>query len=171
VPAEVTFDFDALRRISMQACEQVVRSTLVAYITEVKRLMREHKTGRVYIRAGGRVHRASAPGEAPAVDFKNLIQAIGIEMQETPTGWIGIAGVQESAGLSPSGQSPLDYALMLEFGTSKMAPRPVWRVAIPAAIFFAENRLKESAIKVNVSGEFQDAEGAVESVVEILGFA
>lgn len=43
--------------------------------------MREPKSGRTYIRPGGRVHRASAPGEFPAVDTGNLFKSLKIRFE------------------------------------------------------------------------------------------
>lgn len=68
------------------------------------------KSGRVYKR--GKVwHRASAPGQAPASDTGALIASI---MHE------------KDAPLTASVGSRLAYAVYLEFGTVKMAPRPLW---------------------------------------------
>lgn len=65
-------------------------------------------TGRVY-RIGNIMHRSSAPGEAPAVDTGTLINSIGVKM---PNELLAVvyAGVE--------------YALHLELGTVRIAPRP-----------------------------------------------
>lgn len=83
--------------------------------TYVKTSMAEGgKSGELYSR-GGRSHRASAPGEAPAVDYGNLYNSIQIE-EVTP----------ERAIVSASAE----YAEHLEFGTSRMAARPFMRPAV-----------------------------------------
>jgi len=83
--------------------------------TYVKTSMAEGgKSGQLYSR-GGKSHRASAPGEAPAVDYSNLYNSIQIE-EVTP----------EQAIVSASAE----YAEHLEFGTSRMAARPYLRPAV-----------------------------------------
>lgn len=66
------------------------------------------KTGRLYKR-GKKMHQASAAGEAPAVDEGLL--ANSIEARRT-----GALSAEVSVGA--------EYAAALEFGTSKMEPRP-----------------------------------------------
>ncbi len=72
------------------------------------------KSGRTY---GKRGHRASAPGEPPANDTGTLVRGISVQVG--------------SDDLSYDVNSLADYAGFLEFGTSKMAPRPYLQ---PAAI-------------------------------------
>lgn len=75
-------------------------------------------TGRTY-RTGyktepHRTHQASAPGDAPAVNTGRLRQSI-TAVQIKPLHWrVG---------------TNVDYALFLEFGTRRMAPRPFLRPA------------------------------------------
>lgn len=64
------------------------------------------------------MHRASAPGEAPATDTGNLANKIAYK-QTGPT----------SAEIT-SGDVP--YALYLELGTTKIKPRPAWTPAVEA---------------------------------------
>lgn len=62
---------------------------------------------------GARFYTASAPGEAPAVRFGDLRKTIRYKMiLDRP----GVIAAQVG--------SPLEYAIHLEFGTRKMAPRP-----------------------------------------------
>jgi len=72
------------------------------------------KTGRIYER-GGKVHQASAPGEAPATDTGFLVNSIGSRSA-------GHHVAEVFAGAS--------YAIELELGTSRMEPRPFM---LPAA--------------------------------------
>lgn len=71
--------------------------------------MAEPKTGRMYGK-----HRASAPGESPAVDSSNLIGSIAQVFPSTLEALIG---------------TPVVYAGYLERGTDgRMAARPLWEV-------------------------------------------
>jgi HK97 gp10 family phage protein len=71
--------------------------------------------GRSSITVGYKIHRASAPGEAPAVDTANLRNSI-----ETDKIKEGLHAVSTNA----------EYAAGLEFGTPKMAARPFFRPAL-----------------------------------------
>ena len=82
--------------------------------TAVEGIINPPKTGRWYRSRGrkGAMHRASAPGQYPAADTGRLHQSITATVADTPGG----VAVQVSANV--------EYATYLEFGTSKMAPRP-----------------------------------------------
>lgn len=71
--------------------------------------------GRASITVGFKIHRASAPGEAPAVDTSNLHNHIDTEKVKD-----GLHVVYTN----------VEYAAGLEFGTPKMAARPFFRPAI-----------------------------------------
>lgn len=59
---------------------------------------------------------ASAPGQPPAVDTDRLRASLDMVMMPgEPRALIG---------------TPVDYAPFLEFGTSRMKPRPLWRTVI-----------------------------------------
>ena len=75
--------------------------------------------GRVYRRRGIE-HQASAPGQAPASDTGALIQSGQAFYPSDPDPMI----VRGIANWSAA------YALMLEVGTEKMAPRPFGRPAL-----------------------------------------
>ena len=62
-----------------------------------------------------KLHRASAPGEAPATDTGNLVRNIGISYDI----------VKEEATIA----SRAEYSAALEFGTSRILPRPFMRPA------------------------------------------
>lgn len=68
------------------------------------------KTGHVYHR-GDKIHIASAPGEAPAVDSSNYINSIEVLISEN--------SLEAKIG------TPVQYAAWLEDGTDRMAARPV----------------------------------------------
>jgi HK97 gp10 family phage protein len=83
---------------------------------EVLRLIQQTpKTGRLYQRRGV-THQASAPGEAPASDTGNLVRNITVEV--------------DPSIMSATVVSNDAYAELLEFGTTKMAPRPYMRAAL-----------------------------------------
>lgn len=96
------------------AVSRVVRKTAFDLEAEVKNEMRGPKSGRLY-RRGSRTHQASAPGQAPAVDFGQLINSIQVEHVSDTTSKVGTS---------------IEYAMPLEFGSRRVAARPVWRPAI-----------------------------------------
>lgn len=91
-----------------------IRSIAFGVEAEMKILMTGSKSGIVYMR-GGRSHQASAPGEPPAVDTGFLINSIQTDVKSDAEATITIAA---------------EYAEALEFGTSKIEPRPFVRPAI-----------------------------------------
>jgi len=121
----------ALRReivLRVRACTQVVR-------TETLRVLSGPRHGRHYYLVttpgatakrgrsrkrpvtgmgsrGGKLHIASAPGEAPATMYARLRQSVKTRVEsdsESATGYVG---------------SDLDKAVPLQFGTRRMRPRP-----------------------------------------------
>lgn len=111
----------SLRALGQDITEQVelaVEATALEALTTVRKAIQgPPKTGREYPRGknGNIIHRASAPGEAPATDTGALAAFTYITKVDPFTMAIG---------------SGLAYAFYLEFGTRKMAKRPSW---IPAA--------------------------------------
>ena len=80
----------------------------------IKRMLNHGaRSGRVYARGKKGHHQASAPGEPPKTDFGRLVGTVASEVSE------GGHAVRIMAGTK--------YAAMLEFGTSKMRPRPYFR--------------------------------------------
>lgn len=83
---------------------------------EILSLVRDTpKTGRFYPFRGG-VHQASAPGEP----FANMTGNALLQTRIT----------EEDEGLTAVVTGHADYASILEMGSSKMAPRPVFRPAL-----------------------------------------
>lgn len=111
----------SLRALGQDIAEQVelaVEATAIEALTTVRKAIQgPPKTGREYPRGknGNIIHRASAPGQAPATDTGALASFTYITKVDPFTMAIG---------------SGLDYAFYLEFGTRKMAKRPAW---VPAA--------------------------------------
>lgn len=87
------------------------------------------KTGRTYLRGKNRdiSHRASAPGQYPATDTGYLASHIF---------------AQPGSGYADVGTSAR-YGAFLEFGTSRMAPRPYIEPSLEKARPDAERALRE----------------------------
>jgi len=111
----------AIRQFGQDVQDQVtaaIEATALETITTVRKAIQgPPKTGREYRRGkkGKIVHRASAPGEAPATDTGALVSSTYFTKVDPFTAAIG---------------SRLAYAFHLEFGTRRMAKRPSW---VPAA--------------------------------------
>lgn len=119
----VQFDFDrkvldSISRLGKNSRNAFAKALLQgAYLIEgeIKQSMaRGTKSGRVYPRnqqkaKKKRIHRASAPGESPAVDHGRLISSLRVEE---------VTDIRMKIG------SKLIYAAYLEEGTDKMQPRP-----------------------------------------------
>ena len=86
----------------------VVRKTVQVIRAEVVESMQGPKSGREYARSG-KFHQASAPGQAPAIDYGVLVNSIKTEMVSDVTGIVF---------------TNVEYALPLEFGSARMAARP-----------------------------------------------
>lgn len=93
---------------------RIVRKATLDVEADIKNEMRGPKSGRLY-RRGSRTHQASAPGQAPAVDLGQLINSIQVENVTDLTSTIGTS---------------VEYAMPLEFGSRRVAARPVWRPVI-----------------------------------------
>lgn len=93
--------------------QAAINKAAVRIEARIKTMMQDQKSGRTYPR-GSRMHTASAPGEAPAIDYGALINSIQLSFGD----------------MQAAVYSNMEYAPHLEFGTTKMAPRPAW---IPAA--------------------------------------
>ena len=138
---------DLLRNVRL-AQYTAIRLLALRYANEVKRLMKDSpRSGRVYI-IDGRRHRASAPGEPPAIRTKTLYRAIAFVMTEDPTGWRADVGVKVAS--PPPGETtpPHRYAFFLEFGTSRMAPRPAWRPALQNVRGLFRDILSQSGVRL-----------------------
>jgi len=101
-------------------------------------IQREVKTGRVYQR-GTVSHTASAPGQAPANDTGRLVNSFNVSQS-----------ADKLAVQIKSGGATVDYAVALEYGTEKMAPRPFMKPALEKSRAFIEARM-EKGIKRGVA--------------------
>ena len=125
----------AIARYGAKAEAELGKAVAAATLTitnDIKRAIQgPPKTGRLYNRRGNIVHRASAPGQAPATDTGALVSSIAYKQQSPMEATIS---------------SRLKYAPWLEFGTRKMAPRPAWRPAVEKNTPLFQ-KLVEAAIK------------------------
>ena len=93
----------------------VVLKTTLDIERESKQSMSGPKHGREYPSKNRKMHQASAPGEAPAIDTGVLVNSIQSQMTGPMTGIVF---------------TNTEYAPILEFGSVHMAPRPFF---LPAA--------------------------------------
>ena len=98
---------------------KIVREVAFAVEAEMKLSMTRAKHGKQYPRRGGRIHTASEPGEAPAVDTGHLINSIQTRIISDKEAEITISA---------------EYAEALEEGTSRIAARPFVEPAIEGVI-------------------------------------
>lgn len=107
--AGVSFNrFPELAAKLRPAVRAVIAETVKELETDVKASMAAEAGGRLYER-GGKTHQASAPGQPPAVDYGVLINSVQSGM------------VRDDLGLVAEGA---EYAVHLEYGTTRMAARP-----------------------------------------------
>lgn len=103
------------RRTGQEVGRAIRRGGLAIENAAVDKIISPPKTGRIYAskHRKGATHQASAPGEAPAADSGRLHQSItSVQTVNGPERY-----VSETAANAP-------YAIALELGTSKIAPRP-----------------------------------------------
>lgn len=94
---------------------QIVQETAQGVEADAKLRMAQPKSGLFYRKSkSGKMHQASASGEAPAIDTGALVNSIANRMQSLTTAIV---------------YTNQEYAPMLEFGTRKMGKRPFFRPA------------------------------------------
>ena len=92
-------------------------------------IQREVKTGRVYRRRTV-THIASAAGQAPANDTGRLVNSFNVSQS-----------ADQMVVAIKSGGATVDYAVSLEYGTEKMAPRPFMKPALEKSRAFIQKRM------------------------------
>jgi hypothetical protein len=112
---------NVLRRLDESEKRAVTQGSILLQSEIVRGISDARPTGRFY-RRGKRFHRASAPGQFPAVDTGVYRASITYLVQRGATGWEGIVG------------TPMKVGRWLEFGTSRMAPRPHFRPSLLRAL-------------------------------------
>lgn len=108
---------EVARRVRSAAMTGVIAGTELVKETAIKSIQSGNKSGRIYQRRGI-THQASAPGEPPASDTGRLVQSTQTQFD---TGELLGQVVFRTA-----------YAAPLEFGTSRIEPRPYARPALEA---------------------------------------
>jgi hypothetical protein len=110
------------------ASRRAVVVSAETYTEQVRHLMRDFpKSGKP-----GPVRQRSAPGEAPAVQFGDLIADIGFEVHREVLGeWVATCGYRTRGRIG----------IALEYGTRTIAPRPAWRPAVAPALALTQQRL------------------------------
>lgn len=100
------------------AIHEALKKSATIVTGEVKRVLTGRRSGRIYrVPATRRTYTASAPYEPPAVRLGALRQSYDWDIDGHGVRAVAIVGTR------------LRYALMLEKGTSRMAPRPHLSVA------------------------------------------
>ena len=134
----------ALARLGVdieKACGTAVQASALEALTDVRKAIQgPPKTGREYPRGknGDKIHRASAPGEAPATDTGALASSTYHTPVNPLTAAIG---------------SRLDYAFYLEFGTFKMEKRPSWVPAVERAAPRLQKRIERIIAQAKARAE------------------
>lgn len=133
---------DAIRAYQGDISKQlglIVNAAALEAVSDVRRAIQgPPKTGREYLRGRDKIHRASAPGQAPATDTGTLVSSIYNEDRGRYAKAIG---------------SRLPYAFYLEFGTFKMDARPAWIPAVERTIPKMLKRVQLAIAKAKARAE------------------
>lgn len=114
----VTTRLDGFEEAAKESGGELIRKAIYELEADIKFAMAEPKHGREYKRKG-RVHQASAPGEAPAIDTSLLINSMEPTFPSATKGILSIAA---------------EDAALLEFGTDKIEARPFAAPALQGLI-------------------------------------
>ena len=138
--------FDELHRDMAVGIREAVNQGVLMVQADVQRSIVEISGGKVYIRKPAKkgkrgygkgskteIHIASKPGDAPNDDSGNLKRNIRASKTKGNT----------RKGYSATVKAVTPYAYDLEYGTSKMKPRPFMRPAL------AKNRKKIESLIIN----------------------
>lgn len=108
----------ASNEIREQVSEVVIGTAMALKADIAQRIQRGPASGRVYQKYNPRrTHQASAPGQAPMSDTGRLANNIFFDTEGQMSAVVG---------------STIAYAVMLEYGTRKMAARPFFTPAVEA---------------------------------------
>lgn len=117
ISADVKIDKNAFNIMEQKVLELLEKTALEAETTMKDSITQGSKSGVIY-RRNNKEHRASAPGQAPANDTGKLASGINYNRVSDREHEIKIT---------------TEYALALEVGTSRIAPRPFIMPAIQEA--------------------------------------
>ena len=117
-----------------------IKSACIMVQRDVKQSMKHVGGGREYPRPGGKIHKASAPGEPPVIDYQRLVGSISYNWKGsgTETG-IGQGQKGEGDGVSQPDKdltgyvgTNVEYAKSLELGNAErhLKPRPYLRPSL-----------------------------------------
>lgn len=141
---DFTHIFKRLERMTAEVEKEVAGALFVGGLkieeNAKKSIQDGNKTGRIYQR-GNVTHRASAPGEAPASDTGELAYS-GIKTIPKSSMHVNV----EAQVVSKSKNGSSNYAIDLEYGTSKMEARPFMKPAFDVSKEFIIERM-EKALK------------------------
>lgn len=118
ISADVVIDTAAFLAVIADGIEPVIKSTSSGIITGMQTAFRLPKSGKTYRRRGGRIHRASAPGEPAAIDYGNLERSIKASFPSKTLGLIEIGAA---------------YAEDLEFVSNRSFVRPTIKGVVAEA--------------------------------------
>lgn len=125
---------DFMRTNDVQALGKILAASAFKTHTEaVTSIQQGQKSGNQYKR-GGKVHTASAPGEAPATDSGTLVRDITV-LQD--------AQLEHSVG----SRKDAPHGFWLEFGTSKMQARPWLTPAFRKGVAYFRQAIQRAAAK------------------------
>lgn len=114
---------------------QVFLSAQSVRKTAVKGIQGGSRSGSIYTR-GGKSAQRSAPGEFPKTDRGGLVSSIFVKT------------MKEIGGLGYTVGTKLKYGIGLEFGTSKMAPRPWLFPSFKANVNDIKKDIRRALLKV-----------------------
>ena len=117
-----------------------IKSACIMVQRDVKQSMKHVGGGREYPRPGGKIHKASAPGEPPVIDYGRLVGSISINWKDSGMEFgkvMGKAKTDDGIGqpdkdLTGYIGTRVEYAKDLEMGNAErnLKPRPYLRPSL-----------------------------------------
>lgn len=126
------FDLGAFEGRAEALARDAMARTALQGESIVKVRLSQPGSGKEYSRGKTAVHKASAPGEPPAPDTGRL--------RASTTHEVVVSGSRIIARVTVN----TDYALALELGTERIAPRPFLRPSTPEIYDLAGDELKRA---------------------------